>query len=176
MDLELYDKIRCTPCKIHKILSIKESFNYYQIENDYILTIKSNTLLDYFISYSQFREEFLKIFRNIDCYKINRIISNSFLVDKIVNTVEVSDFMEEDFDDLKQENTKFLILSGIVLVDEEKSIIDFSSLIKMVPDVHNNSEISRFTPKVKKTTIESYNNLYELSLDEDVKIENIEIL
>ena len=176
MDLELYNKIRSTPCKIHQIFSIKNSNNIINIDrDDYILTIKANSLLNQFESYSQFREEFLNVFKNIDCYKITKFLN----LHNLLKNVEVSNINgEEDFNNLKNSNgDRYLVLSGIVLVDtnKEKSIIGFSSLVKLIPNTDNPTE-SALTYATKQVTIESYNTLYELALDEDVKIENIEIL
>lgn len=178
MDFELYEKIRNTSCKLHKLIEIKNSNEIININRDeYIITLKTNPFLKQFNSYSQFRENFLKIFKNIDCYKITNfiVINNLYMSIEIANIIE-----EDDFEDLKNDDNSFLILSGVILMDldKEKSII---KILTVKEQVQNPSNFIKYTLgcDIKKTymiTIESYNNLYNVSIGEDIKIENIEIL
>ncbi len=174
MDFELYEKIRNTTCKIHKILEIKTSNQIISINrDDYIITLKANPFLKQFNSYSQFKEDFLYIFKNIDCYKITKFLN----LHNLLKNVEILDITgEDDFEELKMDDDRFLILSGIVLTNiDEKSTIGFSTITRLTPNIFNPTE-SALTYTAKQTTIESYNNLYNLKLGEEPKLENIEIL
>ena len=162
--------------KLHKLISIssldKVKNISIDIKNDYIITLKSEDIIPFFKSYEEFKNKFLKKYNNIDIYNADRIyIRNSDSIDLVVSDINNDETFLKSIN--KNSSVKYIIFSGIVLTDIDESNPN-TSIISFKP-VRLNTLEYLFPPQIK-TTLNEFNDLYNLSLNEDIKIDNIEIL
>jgi len=162
--------------KLHKLISIssldKVKNISIDIKNDYIITLKSEDIIPFFKSYEEFKNKFLKKYSNIDIYNADRIyIRNSDSIDLVVSDINNDETFLKSIN--KNSSVKYIIFSGIVLTDIDESNPN-TSIISFKPV--RLSTLEYLSPPQIKTTLNEFNNLYNLSLNEDIKIDNVKIL
>lgn len=162
--------------KLHKLISIssldKVKNISIDIKNDYIITLKSEDIIPFFKSYEEFKNKFLKKYNNIDIYNADRIyIKNSDSIDLVVSDINNDETFLKSIN--KNSSVKYIIFSGIVLTDIDESNPN-TSIISFKPV--RLSTLEYLSPPQIKTTLNEFNNLYNLSLNEDIKIDNVKIL